>query len=74
MTSRGETRKSFPVEMKRNEYCENVEAQVMRIVNGSQNHTSGGERTGGDRSQDRMRTSADDASSCCSEERNAADQ
>ena len=30
-----------PVEMQRNENCENVGAQVMRIVKGSQNHTAG---------------------------------
>ena len=30
-----------PVEIKRNENCENVGAQVMRIVKGSQNHTAG---------------------------------
>ena len=53
--------------MKRNENCENVGAQVMRIVKGSQRHT------GGDRSQDRVRTSAGEASSCYSEEPNAAD-
>ena len=44
----------------------------MRIVQGSQNHTAGRERTGGDRSQDSVRASADDASLCKSEEPNAA--
>ena len=69
-----ETRESTPVEMKRNENCENVGAQVMRIGKGSQNPTAGRERTGGDRSQERVRTSADDARSCYGEEPNAADQ
>ena len=46
----------------------------LRIVKGSQKTQQVEKRAGGDRSQDRMRTSAGEASSCCNQEQNATDQ
>ena len=63
----------FPSDIERNENCEKCWSTSDDRDGFPKSH-SRLSCTGGDRSQDRVRTPADEASSCCCEEPNAADQ